>query len=154
MDSKALARFERKYRVEDRGYLTPCWVWTGSTHRQGYGTFTISIPGPKRTHLTHKIRYEHAFGPVEHGLELDHLCRIVECCNPEHLEPVTHRENVLRGRSDAAGRAVRTQCEEGHEYTAANTTIRSDGGRRCMICKRARTNALRARQRVAKATRI
>ncbi len=46
--------------------------------------------------LTHRVMYEHWVGPIEVGLELDHLCRTKACCNPDHLEPVTRSENLLR----------------------------------------------------------
>jgi len=30
------------------------------------------------------------------GLELDHLCRVTSCVNPDHLEQVTKQVNLLR----------------------------------------------------------
>jgi hypothetical protein len=75
--------------------LGPCWLWTAAHHR--YGIFQPE----KGNQLAHRIAYEMLVGPVPEGLELDHLCRVTLCVNPAHLEPVTHRENVRRGKSVA-----------------------------------------------------
>lgn len=83
-----------RYRVEDRGHTTPCWVWTGAKQSAGYGALRVD----GRVVLAHRHAYEQAVGPIPAGLQLDHLCRVTDCVNPEHLEPVTNRENVLRGR--------------------------------------------------------
>lgn len=70
-----------------------CWAWTGTKNQNGYGH---TAHGPLRRNLVHRFVFQLLVGPVPEGLELDHLCRVRHCCNPEHLEPVTHRENVLR----------------------------------------------------------
>jgi hypothetical protein len=85
-----------RYVEEDRGYLTPCWIWQLSVTRAGYGSIGGSREGTK---LAHRVYYEQAHGPVPEGLELDHLCRVPVCCNPDHLEAVTHAENVRRGHT-------------------------------------------------------
>lgn len=80
--------------------------------------------------------YEGLVGPIPDGFTLDHLCRNTSCANPAHLEPVTHEENVKRGRS-GEGQALRTHCPQGHEYTDDNTY--QHGGRRfCRACHRER----------------
>ena len=71
-----------------------CWIWTGCRIRHGYGR--ISGPGRKPL-LAHRVAYELTYGPIPDGLELDHLCRNPSCVRPDHLEPVTHLENVRRG---------------------------------------------------------
>jgi hypothetical protein len=68
-----------------------CWMWTGPTAGREswpYGTFS--------GRPAHRVPYETFIGPVPQGLELDHLCRVRLCVNPDHMEPVTHQENVLR----------------------------------------------------------
>jgi len=70
-----------------------CWIWTGAVEGKGYGA--PSINGVKRP--AHRLAYEDLVGPVPEGLHLDHLCRVRRCVNPAHLEPVTSRENTLRG---------------------------------------------------------
>jgi DNA-binding XRE family transcriptional regulator len=80
------------YIIEDRGYKTPCWVWQLGTRDIGYGrikTDGINVGA-------HVYYYRYYIGPVPEGLELDHLCRVPGCVNPEHLEPVTQVENVRR----------------------------------------------------------
>jgi len=71
-----------------------CWLWTGQLNNKGYGLF--SYRNQKRA--AHVVLWEHLVGLVPTGLELDHLCRITACVNPDHLEPVTHAENMRRMR--------------------------------------------------------
>lgn len=110
-----------------------CWVWGRSITDKGYGTIT----GEGGANLkAHRVAYELTRGPIPTGLELDHLCRNRACINPEHLEPVSHRENVLRGMAPTSANAVKTHCPRGHEYDAKNTRQTNTGGRRCRACHR------------------
>jgi hypothetical protein len=84
-------------------------------------------------------------GPIPEGLELDHLCRMPACANPYCVEPVTHRENLLRGDGLGAWYAKRTHCNERHPYDEENTSIKSDGSRRCLVCHAAQEYARRRR---------
>lgn len=129
-------------RVMRRIVMGPdgCWIWTGATIR-GYGEVMTGsrAEGTKRPLLTHRVTYEHFSGPIPDGLELDHLCRQPLCCNPAHLEPVTHRENMLRGVGTiAAVNAAKTHCPHGHPYSPENTAVWADGQRRCRACRNAR----------------
>ena len=74
---------------EDRGYGTPCWVWQRYIHPSGYGH--------TGKQFAHRKFYLERFGSVPPGLELDHLCRVRACVNPDHLQAVTRRENIVRG---------------------------------------------------------
>mgnify|MGYP001608583411 CR=1 FL=1 len=69
-----------------------CWDWQASKTPGGYGSFRAA----DRTVCAHRFSYELLVGPIPEGLDLDHLCRNKGCVNPEHLEPVTRRENMLR----------------------------------------------------------
>lgn len=69
-----------------------CWLWLGFTDEYGYGR----IRSVDRNHPVHRIAYTLIVGPTPDGLELDHLCRVRNCWRPDHLEPVTHAENVRR----------------------------------------------------------
>lgn len=109
-----------------------CWVWTAATYPNGYGEFGIE----GRTCLVHRVAWELLVGPIPDGLDLDHLCRNRLCVNPDHLEPVTRRENLLRGETIPAFHAAQTHCVHGHEFTPDNTHIERNGSRRCLRCAR------------------
>jgi hypothetical protein len=122
-----------------------CWAWIGYVSPDGYGYVYDSIT--KRTRGAHRVSYETFVGPVPDDLELDHLCRVRHCVNPEHLEPVTTRENTLRGESFAAREARQTHCIHGHELTPENSFSRTylPRQRECIVCRNARNRAYRAR---------
>lgn len=133
-----LSRFrivEPAIRFWTKVAFTPsCWLWRGYT-RKGYGTF---VPRVGQKMPAHRFAYEFCVARIPTGLTLDHLCRVRSCVNPDHLEPVTNRENVLRGVGLTARNAVKTHCLRGHEYTPQNT-IQQANGRACRTCD----NALR-----------
>jgi hypothetical protein len=84
------------YVEEDRGYLTPCWIWQRALNNKGYGlTGRGSTTGRQRA--AHRYFYELEFGPIPEGKQLDHLCRQPACVRPGHLEPVTRAVNLQRG---------------------------------------------------------
>jgi hypothetical protein len=127
-----------------------CWLWSGSLYKDGYGR--VTLPGSPRHIRAHRAVYEAHHGPIQAGLVLDHLCRVRCCVNPAHLEPVTVRENTLRGVGPASRRAKVTHCPAGHPYSDGNVYApRANGtGRACRICTRHRQAA---RRRAAKAQR-
>lgn len=121
-----------------------CWVWQGRLAANGYGR----VVPDGRDRVVHRVVYELLVGPVAEGLTLDHLCRNRACVNPAHLEPVTNRENILRGESPTATNARKTHCIHGHEFTEENTYM--DRGRRmCRTCNRDKARALRLRRALA-----
>jgi hypothetical protein len=125
-----------------------CWEWTAGKNVDGYGKFNLA--GDEATCvLAHRWLYEHRVGPVPEGMELDHLCRNRACVNPDHLEPVAHVENVLRGVSQWALNAAKTHCVKGHPYTPENTARQANGGRRCRTCQREWSRAHKARKKVS-----
>lgn len=103
-----------------------CWQWTGRLDIDGYGG--ISVRGAKL--LAHRFSWIVFRGEIPAGLTLDHLCRNRACVNPDHLEPVDLRTNILRGTSLSAQRARQTKCQRGHAL---------DGGtprrRKCKTCQ-------------------
>ncbi len=113
---------------------TGCWIWLKGLMPAGYGCFGYK----GKTVLAHRISYEVAKGPIPKGLQIDHICRVRCCVNPDHLRCVTIRENVLCGIGVAAQNLAKTHCRRGHEYTPDNTfSIPSNPrGRRCRECNR------------------
>lgn len=111
-----------------------CWDWQLSRDDDGYGRITY---GGRAGHA-HRFSYQYFVGPIPAGLCLDHLCRVRHCCNPLHLEPVTPRENTLRGTSMIVGQLAVTHCPQGHAYAGDNLMIRASGGRECRACHRIR----------------
>jgi hypothetical protein len=112
----------------------PCVVYTGSSMR-GYRQVR---EGARKT-LVHRLMWEWLVGPIPDGMTLDHLCRNKACWWPDHLEPVSHRVNVLRGNAPMALHARKTHCHKGHEFDEENTYISPRGHRVCRTCKRGRS---------------
>jgi hypothetical protein len=106
-----------------------CWIWTLHLNKGGYGQAVVG----GRNYLAHRLAYMIFNGPIMEQT-LDHLCRVRACVNPDHLEPVSHRKNMERGRW-----ATATTCIYGHPRNDDNTKIemrRSGKVRRCLECKR------------------
>jgi hypothetical protein len=119
------------YVVDDNG----CHVWQGACNKRGYGQ--IKIKGKQVG--VHIVAYEFHVGPVPDGLTIDHTCENHPCINPEHLEPVTMRVNILRASTTLAGiNARKTHCPHGHRYSPKNTYVSKDGRRYCRQCQRVR----------------
>ncbi len=104
-----------------------CWLWRGAISRGGYGKATSHKDA-------HRFVYETLIGSIPEGLEIDHLCRIRHCVNPSHMEPVTRRINVLRGKSPPAQQAKQTHCYRDHKLAGSNLIL-NNGSRVCRECK-------------------
>lgn len=135
-DARMPPRFWRRVQLCPTG----CWLWTGGKNSYGYGSYYASAK-----HLSsHRAAYIALVGPISGGLVLDHLCRVRHCCNPTHLEPVSCRENVMRGAGAAAIKATMTHCSRGHELTLKNVDVRTlpngSNYRRCKTCRRMKGN--------------
>lgn len=125
-------RFESKINYEPN---SGCWLWGGTMFsRSGYGMFKLE----GRLALAHRISYEVHVGKIPRGRHLDHLCRIRSCVNPDHLEPVTPRVNILRGVGLSAENARKTHCPKGHPYSGDNL-LNTSSGRQCRECGRVRS---------------
>lgn len=124
-----------------------CWLWLGGLNANGYGV--APWRRGRGSTLAHVATYSKTIGPVPDGLEIDHLCRVRCCVNPDHLEAVTHKINSQRGECGKnTGKIMRsrTQCKRGHSLSGENLLITSNGGRRCRSCVRQQSQD-RRRQR-------
>lgn len=139
-------RITEKISIDEDG----CWIWTGGINQWGRGFLTID----KKHKQAHRVAYEAFVGPIPEGLEIDHLCGVPRCVNPDHLQPVTHLENMRRHYAwKGHHNAIKTHCVNGHEFTPENTRLDADGHRQCRACIRpiqaAAQRRYRARNREA-----
>jgi hypothetical protein len=140
--------YARKYTTIEE-YLTKrskrhesgCIIWVGSKTWGGYGTAKWRDQNTIVATTAHRAAYQAFVGPIPDGLEIDHKCKNRLCINPDHLEAVTHYENVQR--SSVAGR---THCKYGHLFDRMNTFIKSNGMKSCRACNARRQRELRAKK--------
>lgn len=128
-------RFDAKWIPEPN---SGCWLWI-ATNRGGYGR--VKFRG--RLCEAHRVSWVLYRGDLPDNLDIDHKCRNRCCVNPDHLEPVSHRINVLRGVAPTAVNAAKTRCVNGHEFSRENTieTVSAAGTvyRKCRECGRKRS---------------
>lgn len=131
-------RFWRKVQ-----FTETCWLWQANINNHGYGQFMLCR---RRPIYAHRLAFMLVMGPIPADLTIDHLCRTRCCVNPLHLEPVTMRENTLRGNSNIAIHARKTHCVRGHPFEGHNLYLRPDGGGRvCRACMYARNRRYQAK---------
>jgi hypothetical protein len=105
--------------------MNGCWIWPYHIAVEGYGKASNGLPA-------HREVWKILVGPIAVGMELDHLCLVRACVNPDHLEEVTPEENRRRKY------AQMTHCKNSHEFTEENTRIDPKRGRICRACDRKR----------------
>ncbi len=121
-------RFLTKFVVNSNG----CWEWKRGLGAGGYGQFYDG-----KVRRAHRHSYEYFKGKIPKGLVLDHLCRVRNCINPEHLEIVTSKENILRGIGISALNKKKKICKRGHKFIGKNVIYyKKDGKRECRKCKK------------------
>lgn len=136
-----LDRFHSAYKVDPD---TGCWLWQRPLNPQGYGWFKLD----GKDSGAHRAAYQLLVGQIPDGLVLDHLCRVRNCVNPAHLEPVTQRENTMRGVAPNVLAHHRNECVYGHELVGDNV-FTEDGVRRCRTCRRAQGRKQKSRAKSA-----
>ena len=134
-----LQRFDDKI---DENLASDCWLWDGAKTPGGYGLFYDGKLGS-----AHRWSYEYTNGKVPAGMQIDHLCRVRGCVNPDHMEVVTQQENIKRGDC-GKHHTNKTHCPYGHPYSGDNLYISpKSGSRACKICARNYNRVIRKKAR-------
>ena len=120
-----------------------CWVWTGAINAHGYG----AVQALGKLQYVHRVVYQALVGEIHDGLDIDHLCRNLKCCNPDHLEPVTRAVNLQRGWNSNGNKVA---CPQGHSYSGDTLRLYIDKNgvkhRNCRTCDNAAADRQRKRR--------
>ena len=132
--ASAAERLRRQLTVTSTG----CMEWGGATNPKGYGR--INVNG--RNTMTHRLAWELVNGPIPVGMKVLHHCDNPPCCNVVKClflgtDADNNADMVAKGRSGGDHNRKKTHCRAGHEYSEANTMLRSNGWRVCRICRAA-----------------
>jgi HNH endonuclease len=131
-------RFMSKIRKSASGH----WMWTGGYTALGYGLFKWDWRQSGMC-TAQRAAWRLFRGAVRKGWDVDHLCRRRGCVNPNHLQHVSHRTNVLRSRGVTAHNAQKKRCKRGHRFD-----LLLDGKRRCRRCMNLNKKQARDRRRM------
>lgn len=118
-----------------------CWIWVGAKDRDGYGQISMRY----RHFKAHRFVFTLFGGTIPAGMVLDHQCNNPSCVNPEHMRPMTVRENNLRGFTATAKNIAKTACPLGHEYAGVNLYMDRNGHRHCRACRTEARRRFKAR---------
>lgn len=143
LTEKAIQRFHAKTEVQADG----CILWTGTQTPQSYGFFWIGGYARPAHRVAWMIQHRRDIPP---DADIDHLCRVHDCVNPDHLEAVTHWENMRRGVSPVTGTlnglATDGTCARGHDLSLPGAWRHNAKGRYCSACHLAKVREGRERR--------
>ena len=132
---------------------TGCWNWSNYIDAGGYGRIMFN----NHQESAHRVFYAWKKGKLPRGKskiipQLDHLCKNRKCCNPDHLELVSFKENILRGNSPSAQHSKQLICKNGHILPSKPNLLRKNGKteRVCLICQRINNRINMRKWRLAK----
>jgi hypothetical protein len=138
--TQEIRRFFAKTLDEDRGYITPCVIWTGRKVN-GYGVFDLQRDDNSGPRAVKAHRYSYGLLHGEQHIrsavvgredEIDHLCLQRDCVREGHLELVTLKVNRQRMHD-----VHRTEmCKRGLHLRAEFERIKSTGAPYCLGCQR------------------
>lgn len=140
-NDKPEALFHVRYEPEPN---SGCWLWIGTRTDNGRGLIYGKMQAYRKPWKAHRLSYHLLVGRIPEGLTIDHLCRNTLCVNPQHLEPVTAGENVLRGQGPSARASRQLLCGCGRPFTSRT---KKRGSRICHTCNARRAREFRARRR-------
>lgn len=135
--------FSARKKAEFYSLIAPepnsgCFLWLGPLNEKGYGRFSHGRYGVRPAH---QVALDMAGRPRPKGMEPDHKCRVRRCVNTDHLEYVTHLENLKRGNTIIAAAIAKTHCPAGHPLSGVNLVLKN-GKRSCRECDRLRQIAV------------
>lgn len=124
-------------RISSKIFKTDtCWLWLGYITKNGYGRTSFG----RKHYLAHRVMYTLFKGTIPKGKQLDHTCRVRRCVNPDHLEPVTSKENSQRGEHPNFVTASTRVCKRGHLVEGKNN-YRG----KCYMCRNDASNRYKKR---------
>lgn len=131
-----LSAAERIERWVEKIPIAGCWLYMGGLNKDGYGLMYNSTEKKnRRMMMAHRFIFEHYKRKIPDGMQIDHLCRIPSCCNPEHLDIVTPKENIARSPRVLEWKQ-KTHCGNGHELSGTNAYFHSrQRDPQCRICR-------------------
>ncbi len=124
--------------------MRSCILWDRAKTGGSSGGYANAVVSGKNV-VMHKFLWEQKYGPVPRGKELDHICRNKSCINTEHLEPVSHAENLRRGWA-----AKRKHCLRGHNDWTTRKGAYGAPIRTCKTCRKAQQKRAYLRRKNAK----
>ena len=111
---------DRFWSKVDRRGPDECWPWKAAIFKStGYGQFRLD--GTART--AHSVAWELANGqPMPAGKIGRHTCDNRPCCNPAHVLPGTHQDNVDDMWARRRARIYGGQVRRGEDVGTARLT--------------------------------